>query len=283
MNLYRIICLEAFVDILYNRRERYVRPDTWEDTFEGYLYSKLYNEGERKNLIRDIYYNVCPRNYKATIDNILKLEHAKWFVYGQSWSTMDESDAMWRVYSYNKHSIQIKTTDVRLKKLLNAKEDINYVIKSIKYDVEPQDNLMHMQVEQLKKSLSIYEPFLHKRKAFRHEAEKRILIDDKRWNEVLGLNIMGANWHIFETMQDMSDEERLKEIEERLGKYLGHINEKNISNNFYVEEIDLPKYIVGVKVNPFAEDWYVELIKGLCDEYKLNFLGRSQLYVCNEI
>ena len=76
MNLYRIICLEAFVDILYNRRERYVRPDTWEDTFEGYLYSKLYNEGERKNLIRDNYYNVCPRNYKATIDNILKLEHA---------------------------------------------------------------------------------------------------------------------------------------------------------------------------------------------------------------
>ena len=130
MNLYRIICLEAFVDILHNRRERYVRPDTWEDTFEGYLYSKLYDEGERKNLIRDIYYNVCPRNYKATIDNILKLEHAKWFVYGQSWSTMDESDAMWRVYSYNKHSIQIKNVKSKMKRKKKYNKNATHVLKT---------------------------------------------------------------------------------------------------------------------------------------------------------
>ena len=101
MNLYRIISLESFIDLLHNKRERYVRPATWEDTFEGYLYSKLYDEKERKKIVEDIYYNVCPRNYKGTIDNILRLEHAKWFVYGQSWSNISESDAMWRIYSYN--------------------------------------------------------------------------------------------------------------------------------------------------------------------------------------
>jgi len=276
MNLYRIISLESFIDLLHNKRERYVRPATWEDTFEGYLYSKLYDEKERKKIIKDIYYNVCPRNYKGTIDNILRLEHAKWFVYGQSWSNISESDAMWRIYSYNNHSIQIKTTETRLKNILSGISDGGYVIKSIKYDVEPEDNLMHMQVTQLKDSLSIYEPFLHKRKAFKHEAEKRVLIDDKRWYQILSMNSMGANWKIYETVQGMTDDEILEEIECRLNKYLGHIN--NIPNNYFIDIADLSKYISGVKVNPFAEDWYVDLIKNLCVEYNLPFLGRSELY-----
>lgn len=55
MNLYRIISLETFIDLLHNKRERYVRPTTWEDTFEGYLYTKLYDVEERKKLIHDIY------------------------------------------------------------------------------------------------------------------------------------------------------------------------------------------------------------------------------------
>ena len=229
MDLYRIISLEAFIDLLHNKRERYVRPATWEDTFEGYLYSKLYDAKERKKLIEDIYYNVCPRNYKGTIDNILKLEHAKWFAYGQSWSTISESDAMWRIYSYNKHSIQIKTTDTRLKNILSRVSDINYVIRSIKYDVEPEDNLMHMQVEQLKDTLSIYEPFLHKRKAFRHESEKRVLIDDKRWYQMLSMSSMGANWKIYETVQGMTDDEILEEI----------INVQSYSDNARAEAIKL--------------------------------------------
>lgn len=65
-----------------------------------------------------MYYNVCPHNYRATIDNLLKLEHAKWFVYGQSWSSIRDSDAMWRIYSYNKHPIQIQTTEKRVKMML---------------------------------------------------------------------------------------------------------------------------------------------------------------------
>ena len=36
--------------------------------------------------------------------------------------------------------------------------------------------------------------------------------------------------------------------------------------------------IAGVKANPFAEDWYVELIQSLCAEYGLKCHGRSELY-----
>lgn len=115
MNLYRIISLETFIDLLHNKRERYVRPATWDDNYEGYLFRRIENPEDRRKIIEDMYYNVCPRNYEATINNLLKLEHGKYFVYGQCWSTLSDSDALWRIYSYNQHAIQIKTTDVKIK------------------------------------------------------------------------------------------------------------------------------------------------------------------------
>ena len=138
-----------------------------------------------------MYYNVCPRNYEATINNLLKLEHGKYFVYGQCWSTLSDSDALWRIYSYNNHAIQIKTTNIRIKNMLKINPDISYEIRKVKYDVEPEDNLMHKQVLQLKEKQKIYEPFFHKRKAFKHEAEVRVLIDNARWYQVMGMSCRG--------------------------------------------------------------------------------------------
>ena len=90
MNLYRIISLETFIDLLHNKRERYVRPATWDDNYEGYLFRRIENPEDRRKIIEDMYYNVCPRNYEATINNLLKLEHGKYFVYGQCWSTLSD-------------------------------------------------------------------------------------------------------------------------------------------------------------------------------------------------
>ena len=217
MNLYRIISLETFIDLLHNKRERYVRPETWDDNYEGYLFGKIENSKDRRKIIEDVYYNVCPRNYTATINNLLKLEHGKYFVYGQCWSTLSDSDALWRIYSYSHHAIQIKTTDVRIKNLLKTKADILYEIRKVKYDVEPEDNLMHEQVMQLKEAKIIYEPFFHKRKAFKHEAEVRVLVDDTCRNQVAGMSSMGATWKIDEKMEEISqDVEKLNEIEKRL-------------------------------------------------------------------
>ena len=67
MNLYRIISLETFLDLILNKRERYVRPLTWEDTFEGYLFSKLENDVERKQIVEYMYYNVYSKNYEKLI------------------------------------------------------------------------------------------------------------------------------------------------------------------------------------------------------------------------
>lgn len=111
-----------------------------------------------------------------------------------------------------------------------------------------------------------------------NEAERRVLIDDTRWYHMLSMNIMGANWKIFETMQGLEDDEILEEIDQRLSQYVGHVNADKIPDNYYVDINNLPKYILGVKVNPFAEKWYVDLIENLCAEYDLKFLGQSELY-----
>lgn len=279
MNLYRIISLESFIDLLHNQRERYVRPATWDDNYEGYLFKKILNPKDRRKIIEDMYYNVCPQNYEATINNLFKLEHCKYFVYGQCWSKLSDSDALWRIYAYNNHAIQIKTTDVRIKNLLKINSDILYEIRNVKYDVEPEDNLMHKQVLQLKEKKKIYEPFFHKRKAFEHEAEVRVLIDDKRWYQIMEMSSRGANWKIYEKMQEfLEDVDRLDEIEKRLTEYMGHWIEKEIPVNFYQTITCLNKYISGVKVHPMAEKWYVELIKELCEEKKIKFEGQSNLY-----
>lgn len=279
MNLYRIISLETFVDLLHNQRERYVRPATWDDNYEGYLFRKIQNAEDRRKIIEDMYYNICPRNYEATINNLLKLEHGKYFVYGQCWSTSVDSDALWRIYSYNHHAIQIKTTDIRIKNLVKSNPDILCEIRKVKYDMEPEDDLTHKQVLQLKEKLSIYEPFFHKRSAFKHEAEVRVLVDDVRWYEITGMSSRGANWKIYEKMQEIPEDiDRINEIENRLVKYMGWWIEKELDTNLYQSIACLNKYISGVKVHPMAEEWYVELIKTLCEGKNIKFDGQSNLY-----
>lgn len=96
------------------------------------------------------------------------------------------------------------------------------------------------------------------------------------------MSMMGANWKIYETMkQKKNDQEVLEEILSRLDNYMDKWNSNNLPNSIYIEKIDLKEYVSAVVVNPFAEEWYVDLIKGLCEEYEINCLGQSQLYKIN--
>lgn len=138
---------------------------------------------------------------------------------------------------------------------------------------------MHKQVMQLSETQTTYESFFHKRKAFEHEKEVRVLVDDIRWYQALGMCSMGANWKIYERMQEISeDRDRLDEIEKRLTEYMGHWVEKEIPMYVYLPIKKLNEYISTIKVYPMAEKWYVELIKGLCEEQNINFEGQSNLY-----
>lgn len=131
----------------------------------------------------------------------------------------------------------------------------------------------------MKKTQRMYEPYLHKRKVFMHESETRVLIDDIRWHQVVDLASMSANWKIDEAVQNINDDNGIMdEIIKRLEKHMNQWIKDKMPKEYYVNDIDLESYISSVVVNPFAEDWYVVLIKNLCEEYKIKCDGRSHLY-----
>ena len=49
--LYRYIGLEDFVNLMVNNKDRFVRPASWEDKYEGYLFSYM----ETKENVRAIF------------------------------------------------------------------------------------------------------------------------------------------------------------------------------------------------------------------------------------
>lgn len=59
---------------------------------------------------------------------------------------------------------------------------------------------------------------------------------------------------------------------------MGHWNEKTLAMDYFVDITDLSKYVSGVRVNPFAEEWYVKLIEGICGEYNIKFM-ENQIYM----
>lgn len=119
---------------------------------------------------------------------------------------------------------------------------------------------MHEQVMQLKETKKTYEPFFHKRKAFKHEAEVRVLVDDRRWYQIMGMSSMGANWKIGERMQEIpEDVDRLNEIEKRLTKSMGHWIEKEIPVYFCQPIESLNKYISAVKVHRWLKNGTLNL------------------------
>ena len=276
MNLYRIISLETFLDIVLNKRERYVRPVTWEDTFEGYLFSKFDNQEEKRKIVEYLYYDVCLKDCGKVITNIMHFDHSRKYVYGQCWSELGESDALWRIYSYGKHSIQIQTTDEYLNELIQQK-NIRGTIRKIEYDIVSESDLVKKQMLQSVEEECAYTPFLHKRKAFEHEKEYRILIYDPQYDGITGFRTHASMNNVVNNIKQNVCDDNL--VIDSIMKHTECIKLNNKTlNNYYINNIDLNKYIRKITINPLAEEWYVDLIKKVCLTHNLPLCEKSDLY-----
>jgi hypothetical protein len=76
--IYRIFRKDLFLKTVQNKRLRLVRPRNWEDPFEDIFFqsSLINNHGE-----------------------VIHQPYERDRMYGQCWSSLFESDAMWRIYS----------------------------------------------------------------------------------------------------------------------------------------------------------------------------------------
>lgn len=90
--VYRVVSVERLLELLGTRHNALVRPSKWDDPFENFLLSTEWSGQSGQP------FSIGLRNQ----------------LYGQCWSLLPESDAMWRIYSPDKQGVRITSTVSKL-------------------------------------------------------------------------------------------------------------------------------------------------------------------------
>ncbi len=279
--LFRYIGFEDFINLTINNKDRFVRPSSWDDKYEGYLFSQMETPEDVRKIVSEMYYNLCPRNYFAIPDNYFRMWHSKWFTYAQCWSKHPETDAMWRCYSYGNRAIRIRTKDDKLlshtKKVFPEEEQFRVYLGKVNYDLNKK-NILEQQISQMKDSLLAHETYFHKRPAFRHEGEYRLLIADNSLYSAEGLSSFGVKFKIEEQVKGKIDEEIIDYLTERICAQRADWDRIG-DNHVRIEDAgDISEFLEGVMVHPVAPKWYVDIIEDICQSKKIKFDGQSEIY-----
>ena len=160
--IYRIFTKDRLFQLFRDRKNVLVWPSKWEDPFENFvLKSPVQTEGGEMGTF-------------AFHDDF----------YGQCWTLLQASDAMWRIYSPNKDAVRVRTTIEKLGRNLSEPlgqwAHVQAFIGKVEYR---SDRALRefsgsifkngLNAEALARSLLI------KRSAFRHEREIRLLYLEK--------------------------------------------------------------------------------------------------------
>ena len=156
--IYRIMPVLRWLEILHTEQLVLVRPRKWDDPFENALLKALntMDEGVTGSFgFRDS-------------------------VYGQCWTSGEETDAMWRIYSHDKQGIKAKTSPRKLLSALSRNtetySELCCFIGRVKY--LPENDLLTalLQVDWANSTgCGIAASFLYKRTEFAHEKEIRLI------------------------------------------------------------------------------------------------------------
>jgi hypothetical protein len=94
-SIYRIISIERLIEMFESNALIFPLVKVWDDVYENFFVKSKLRENNGEIFEID--------------DNLEEY-------YGQCWSLLKDSDALWRIYSPNKQGIRIKTT---LRKIIN--------------------------------------------------------------------------------------------------------------------------------------------------------------------
>lgn len=248
--LYRYVSFETFIGMIQSQSLTFVLPELWDDpkecaSFEYYV--KHEDNIYKKSILLSLYFKT----------------------FCQCWTTLAESDAMWRIYSYNNRAIRIGIK----RKNVNLLDNVKTV------NVEYTDNLdcvFGKGIDGYIKTLS------KKRTAFAHEKEVRLIkhykfsgIDDFE-QHIYAWQVISEHPKRFEVLEEHfpgeSMEDKVKSVVKMLN--IGIHAEKTIEVSFS----HIPNFIDSVLVHPFAPKWYVDIVHEFCRRNNIPFEGKSTLY-----
>lgn len=166
--IYRIFSFDRFIDLIKDKEISFAKPNLWDDKYENPLSKELVdNKTGGKFKIPSLSENL----------------------YGQCWSTLHESDAIWRIYSTDKKGVLVRVEISSLFEHLSSCMKIHQLQKiffgKVFYKTEEQ---IKSQLENPKfikdMAKNNYIPSLfYKRDSFKHEEEIRVIFLDKISND----------------------------------------------------------------------------------------------------
>lgn len=249
--LYRYIGFDMLVNMIQKSALTFVLPEVWPDPAELSNYTSYVLESSTY-VEAALFYSIKNK------------------VYAQCWSKLAESDAMWRIYSYDNKALRIKVA----RESLEALENVDVV------DVAYSDNPTEV-MEKLTRDQRFLAAWSIKRTAFAHEQEVRLISSYKFKDE------QDASAHVkaFLVAHDKEWKDRFKALDsfgdtveiavDRIATILNagaRVPTKTIPFG------NVSDFIKGVLVHPLAPQWYVDTIQRYCDENNIRFEGQSTLY-----
>ena len=230
--IYRIISIERLIEMFESNALIFPQVKVWDDVYENFFVKSKFREINGEIFEID--------------DNLEEY-------YGQCWSLLKDSDALWRIYSPNKQGIRIKTTLKKIIKLIDYQNTYNSdsgigitedtFIGRVKYLSKSKmcENIQKEGIDTTNIMPNIIHSLFLKRKEFLHENEVRVIY----WAD-----------NVYDS--------RLKE------------NKKLVTFH-----INLNDFIEEISFDPRAEDSYISAYKNyLTGEYKYpaNQIVKSKLY-----
>ncbi|MCT4584795.1 MAG: hypothetical protein N4A54_07735 [Peptostreptococcaceae bacterium] len=260
--LYRFMDFTNLIDMFEQKQLVLVNPRLWDDPYENRILKYL----EYKETLREII------NYlKTIVDKELYISnfinaaiYSKYISYQQSWTELEESDAMWRIYNTNKNysSIKVKIDRLYLQNLLAKNSSNDSVLSYNKVQYYKNFNLNHQLKNIIQKgeftkiNFDIQEIFFNKRYEFNHEKEWRIYCIDLT--------------HYNNTIESTRKETKDMNIdsEEYLDFFI-NLNEKYKKKKSPIFKLSINpiEFIESVTIHPLAPPHIAQTIRAYIDNF----------------
>jgi len=173
--VFRIFTVKRLREVFDDKALALVKPEVWDDPYENFLLNAPVRLGD------------------GTIATMKSIADK---LYGQCWTVLEESDALWRIYAPMKDGVRVKTT---VRKLWNAFYNRSTRFAELNYWMGRMEYLGDDEIEKFMASNIAFATALDntgkgqamslliKRPAFRHEEEVRLIFNDTEENTVGGL------------------------------------------------------------------------------------------------
>lgn len=153
--IYRIVPLFRLEQMLQQHKNTLVKVLLWEDPYENFFYKQKFD----------------------LLGTPVSAANLGDQIFGQCWSLFKDSDALWRIYSQDKHNVRIRTTIGKLYD--SAYVDDNCMastfIGKVNYKTKKDLNKWLTNITALNLDDMAVESLFYKRNNFSHEKEVRLI------------------------------------------------------------------------------------------------------------